>query len=231
MSYFTEIPDYKSYSHGEADFHFIYNANSGGGQSFLGGQFFNEKGTLSSPTILDGKIGVFAIMLKEQANINKYIQLDDEKGQYEIKPRGNGSTSMKLGVGTTKATPNKLISSCFMLPPTCNIKSPNNLDISILTSNNFWLHSMWLECKEYKPNFVNLLPLDFIFSGGNNKENPNKERFFKLDAQKRIKDIISLYKYYDYLPIEILQVIALFAKIYLGQIPYNFENVVMRLIV
>ena len=78
---------------------------------------------------------------------------------------------------------------------------------------------MWLECKEYKPNFVNLLPLDFIFSGGNNKENPNKERFFKLDAQKRIKDIISLYKYYDYLPIEILQVIALFAKIYLGQIP------------
>ena len=49
MSYFTEIPDYKSYSHGEADFHFIYNANSGGGQSFLGGQFFNEKGTLSSP--------------------------------------------------------------------------------------------------------------------------------------------------------------------------------------
>ena len=224
MSYFTEIPDYKSYSHGEADFHFIYNANSGGGQSFLGGQFFNEKGTLSSPTILDGKIGVFAIMLKEQANINKYIQLDDEKGQYEIKPRGNGSTSMKLGVGTTKATPNKLISSCFMLPPTCNIKSPNNLDISILTSNNFWLHSMWLECKEYKPNFVNLLPLDFIFSGGNNKENPNKERFFKLDAQKRIKDIISLYKYYDYLPIEILQVIALFAKIYLGQIPYNFEK-------
>lgn len=223
MSYFTEIPDYQSYSNGEADFHFIYNANSGGGQSFLGGQFLNEQGTLSSPTLLDGKIGVFAIKFKGQ-DINKYIQLDDEKAQYDIKPRGNGSTSMKLGVGTTKVNPNKLISSCFMLPPTCNIKSPNNLDISILTSNNFWLHSMWLECKKYKSNFVNLIPLDFIFSGGNNKENKNKERFFKLDAPKRIIDIISLYKYLDHLPIEIHQDIALFARIYLGEIPYNFDN-------
>lgn len=222
MSYFTEIPDYQSYSQGEADFHFIYNANSGGGQSFLGGQFYNEQGTLSSPTILDGKIGVFAIMFKGQAN--KYIQLDDEKGQYDIKPRGNGSTSMKLGVGTTKANPNKLISSFFMLPPTCNIKSPNNLDISILTSNNFWLHSMWLECKKYKLNFVNLIPLDFIFSGGNNKENQNKERFFKLDAQKRIEDINLLYKYLDHLPVEIHKDITLFAKIYLGELPFNFED-------
>lgn len=221
MSYFTEIPDYQTYSQEEADFHFIYNANSGGGQSFLGGQFLNEQGTLSSPTILNGNIGVFAIKIKEQAI---YIQLDDEKGQYDIKPRGNGSTSMKLGVGTTKENPNKLISSFFMLPPTCNIKSPNNLDVSILTSNNFWLHSMWLECKKYKSNFVNLIPLDFIFSGGYNKENQNKERFFKLDDQKRIKDVILLYKHIDSLPIEIQQGISLFAKIYLGEIPFNYED-------
>ena len=51
MSYFIEIPNYQTYSGKEADFHFSYNANSGGGQSFLGGKFINVDGELTSPTI------------------------------------------------------------------------------------------------------------------------------------------------------------------------------------
>ena len=33
MSYFNEIADYATYSGHEADFHFTYNANSGGGRA------------------------------------------------------------------------------------------------------------------------------------------------------------------------------------------------------
>lgn len=46
MSYFNEISDYATYSGHEADFHFSYNANSGGGQAFLGGRFYDENGQL-----------------------------------------------------------------------------------------------------------------------------------------------------------------------------------------
>ena len=49
MSYFNEISDYATYSGHEADFHFSYNANSGGGQAFLGGRFYDENGHLTSP--------------------------------------------------------------------------------------------------------------------------------------------------------------------------------------
>ena len=59
MTYFIEVTEYQTYANAEADFHFSYNANSGGGQSFLGGMFSNDKGKLSSPTILDGCIGIF----------------------------------------------------------------------------------------------------------------------------------------------------------------------------
>lgn len=40
MTYFIEVTEYQTYANAEADFHFSYNANSGGGQSFLGGMFF-----------------------------------------------------------------------------------------------------------------------------------------------------------------------------------------------
>lgn len=66
MTYFIEVTEYQTYANAEADFHFSYNANSGGGQSFLGGMFSNDKGKLSSPTILDGCIGIFKFVYKIQ---------------------------------------------------------------------------------------------------------------------------------------------------------------------
>ena len=140
MTYFTEISEYQTYAKNEANFHFSYNSNSGGGQSFLGGQFINEQGELSSPTVLDGFTGVFNVLLKGERGQDISILLNDERGRYEIKPRGEGSSSMKLGVGTEKISPSKLISSLFMLPATCTVKSPSNMDVSILTSNNYWYY-------------------------------------------------------------------------------------------
>lgn len=225
MTYFTEVTGYQTYANAEADFHFSYNANSGGGQSFLGGMFANGKGELTSPTVLDGYVGIFKFVYKDASGKEIGILLDDSNGKYEIKPRGSGSTSMKLSVGTKLENPSKLISSLFMLPPTCTIKNPTNLDVSILSSNNFWLKSMWLECIMSDENRqVYLTPNDFVYCGGSNKNRQGNDRFFKLEAEKRIADIISLSKNEEQLPKELGQYIKVFSEIYLGKAQFNYEN-------
>lgn len=225
-TYFTEVSEYQTYANSQADFHFSYNANSGGGQSFLGGQFVNEKGKLTSPTVLDGHTGVFSLLLKGDKDNVFSILLNDEKGRYEIKPRGEGSNSMKLGVGTEKISPSKMISSLFMLPPTCTIKSPSSLDVSILTSNNYWLQSMWLKCN--KPDLttkdVYLIPIDFIFCGGSSKTGEGAVRYFELEAQKRIVDIISISEKSENLSEDLRQSIKVFSKIYTGETPFNYNT-------
>ncbi len=227
MTYFTEITGYQTYAKADADFHFSYNANSGGGQSFLGGMFVNEKNELTSPTVLDGYIGIFRFVYKDANRKDVSVILDDIKCKYEIKPRGTGSNSMKLSVGTKLENPSKIISSLFMLPPTCTIKNPVNLDVSILSSNNFWLQSMWLKCDIHSNSKqVYLIPNDFVFCGGSNKDKQGNERFFKLEAEKRIADIISLSKNEEHLPNELVHSINVFSDIYLGKEHFNYENCV-----
>lgn len=227
MTYFIEVTEYQTYANAEADFHFSYNANSGGGQSFLGGMFSNDKGKLSSPTILDGCVGIFKIVYKNANGKEIGILLDDINGKYEIKPRGTGSSSMKLSVGTKLESPSKLISSFFMLPSTCAIKNPANLDVSILSSNNFWLQSMWLKCDiPDASKLVYLLPKDFVFCGGCNKDKQGNGRYFKLEAEKRIQDIISLSENAERLPKELGQYINSFSDIYLGKASFNYEDCV-----
>lgn len=227
MTYFIEVTEYQTYANAEADFHFSYNANSGGGQSFLGGMFSNDKGKLSSPTILDGCVGIFKIVYKNANGKEIGILLDDINGKYEIKPRGTGSSSMKLSVGTKLESPSKLISSFFKLPSTCAIKNPANLDVSILSSNNFWLQSMWLKCDiPDASKRVYLLPKDFVFCGGCNKDKQGNGRYFKLEAEKRIQDIISLSENAERLPEELGQYINSFSDIYLGKASFNYEDCV-----
>ena len=227
MTYFIEVTEYQTYANAEADFHFSYNANSGGGQSFLGGMFSNDKGKLSSPTILDGCVGIFKIVYKNANGKEIGILLDDINGKYEIKPRGTGSSSMKLSVGTKLESPSKLISSFFMLPSTCAIKNPANLDVSILSSNNFWLQSMRLKCDiPDASKLVYLLPKDFVFCGGCNKDKQGNGRYFKLEAEKRIQDIISLSENAERLPEELGQYINSFSDIYLGKASFNYEDCV-----
>ena len=227
MTYFIEVTEYQTYANADADFHFSYNANSGGGQSFLGGMFSNDKGELSSPTILDGCVGIFKFAYKNANGKEIGILLDDINCKYEIKPRGTGSSSMKLSVGTKLESPSKLISSFFMLPSTCAIKNPANLDVSILSSNNFWLQSMWLKCDiPDASKRVYLLPKDFVFCGGCNKDKQGNGRYFKLEAEKRILDIISLSENAERLPEELGQYINLFSDIYLGKTSFNYEGCV-----
>ena len=226
MSYFIEIPNYKTYSGKEADFHFSYNANSGGGQSFLGGKFINVEGELTWPTVLDDYMGVFLIESHNDNGQDLSYLLNDNKGEYKIKPRGDGSNSMKLEIGNQRTAPSKLISSFFMLPSTCSVNSSSNLDVSILTSNNFWLHSMWLECahQDTANKEVHLKPIDFIFSGGKNKGSKGTERYFKLDFVKRVEDILNLVNNIESLPIEIGKNLEVFASIYKNESVFDYKK-------
>lgn len=226
MSYFIEIPNYKTYSGKEANFHFSYNANSGGGQSFLGGKFINVEGELTWPTVLDDYMGVFIIESHNDNGQDFSYLLDDNKGRFKIKPRGNGNNSMKLEIGDQKTAPSKLISSFFMLPSTCTVNSSSNLDVSILTSNNFWLHSMWLECahQDTAKKEVHLKPIDFIFSGGKSKGNKGVERYFKLDFVNRVEDILNLVNNIDSLPIEIGKNLEVFASIYKNESVFDYKK-------
>lgn len=224
MSYFIEIENNQTYANSEADFHFSYNANSGGGQSFLGGKFRNEKGVLTPPSILDSYKALFEYIYIDAEGKEKSVLLKDSKGEYEIKPRGEGSTSMKLGIGTKMKTPSKLIATFFMLPPTCVVKSPNELRNSILTTNNYWLQSMWLKCKNTNESEVHLIPLDFVFCGGKSKDNKGNERYFKLEDNKRVNDIIKIAEESNMLPNDISQRIRIFADVYLGNKPFDYET-------
>ncbi len=227
MSYFNEITDYATYSGQEADFHFTYNANSGGGQAFLGGRFYDENGQLTSPETLNGRIAVFRYIFHSATGEESSVIINDDKTKYEIKPRGNGSTSMKLGIGTDRVAPSKAVSSFMMLPPTCGVKMPNNLQLSILSTSNYWLQSMWLECSTEAgtPNEVIFTVKDCVFGGGVSKDSTDRTgRYFKLDVEKRIADIIDLAQNADIFREEIAEAIKLFADIYLGNRSFNYEE-------
>ncbi|MCI6434991.1 MAG: AAA family ATPase [Clostridiales bacterium] len=227
MSYFNEIADYATYSGHEADFHFTYNANSGGGQAFLGGRFYDENGQLTSPETLNGKTAVFKYIFRSENGEEHSVIIDDEKAKYEIKPRGNGSTSMKLGIGTDRIAPSKIVSSFMMLPPTCGVKTPSNLQLSILSANNYWLQSMWLECSTGvgTENEAVFTVKDCVFGGGVSKETTDRTgRYFKLNIEKRMADIIALSQNTDIFGEGINRVIKLFSDIYLGLRAFNYEE-------
>ena len=224
MSYFEEISKYSTYSERDDDFHFNYNANSGGGQAFLGGRFLDDKEALTSPEMLNGKTAIFKIVYYVNG-VMQDVLLDDVKAQYEIKPRAAESTSMKLSIGNNRESPSKVISSFMMLPATCGVKMPVNPDNSILSTNNYWLQSMWLRCEEIKQDVVKLIPRDFVFCGGVSKAGNNDNgRCFALDANQRIVDIINLSYEDELFSAEIITFLKVFSDIYVGIEPYNYEK-------
>lgn len=227
MSYFEEIADYKTYINDEADFHFIYNANSGGGQAFLGGRFYDENHNLVSPETINGKTAVFAFPCVTPDGNKILIKLDDIKARYDIKPRGNGSTSMKLGVGSDREAPSRILAAAMMLPQTCGVKMPGDLDLSVLTTGNYWLQSMWLECcmASDDSDVVYLYPKDYVFCGGANKDSTaDSVRCFKLDAIRRIKDIVNLSKRKDVFSDRISKSIGLFADVFSGKTEFSYSE-------
>lgn len=86
---------------------------------------------------------------------------------------------------------------------------------------------MWLKCDiPDASKRVYLLPKDFVFCGGCNKDKQGNGIYFKLEAEKRIQDIISLSENAERLPEELGQYINSFSDIYLGKASFNYEDCV-----
>lgn len=227
MAFFTEISDYSTYSGQDADFHFIYNSNSGGGQAFLGGKFFDSAGQLVSPEILNGKIATFVISYRTDNGEERSVILNDENTKYKIKPRGSGSTSMKLGIGDDHIAPSRVISAFMMLPITCGVKKASDLHLSILSAKNYWLQSMWLKCNTNTgtPNEVQLIVNDCVFGGGIGAESTDTSgRYFKLNIEQRMRCMIEVSQKTHIFGEPITSAIQLFADIYMGTRSFQYEE-------
>lgn len=227
MAYFSQIDSYKTYEGHDVNFHYDYNGNSGGGQSFLGGQFLSD-GILTSPAALDGKTAVFSINFLDRDGESHSVKIDDdERYMFQITPRGQGSQNMKLGL-QNKIRPSLLLPAFLMLPGTCGINMASSLDVSPLVKNNYWLRSMWLECSQEDDDSVLLIPKDFVFGGGRQKGSDGKPvgtaTFFGLDYERRINDILRLADSPSNIPSDILSDIQYFRDVYRGQLDFNYED-------
>ena len=217
MRYFTEIADYQTYQGEEADFHFNYNANTGGGQSRLGGKFYDTNGSLSAPIQLNGRTAVFAFAIS--GNI---IQLADPSVEYEVKPRDEGNTNMKLGVGSNH-NPSEAIATFLMLPKPCGVKKASDINTSVLNGNNYWLQSMWLDVDTSTDGKAIFTPKDCIICGGIDKQGQGSARYFSIDFTKRFADIINAANNNE-LDGEVLSCVKLFADIYKGEKPFVYDE-------
>ncbi len=221
MSYFVEVDDFKTYGSEEEDFHFIYNGNSGGGQSFLGGRYRDEGGNLVAPISLNGRIGVFRFSVGDRDR-QYSVLLDDDSVCYEIKPRADGDSNMKLSVGD-KPTPSVMIATFLMLPKPCGVKRTSDINTSVLNGNNFWLQSMWLSVDATLPGKAILTPKDCVICGGIDRSGQGDARYFRIDFHQRIFDIIKAADDND-LDEEVRISVKHFADIYRGVKPFVYDE-------
>lgn len=219
MSYFTEVQSYETYADSSDDFHFIYNANTGGGQSFLGGKFSDANGNQISPTVLNGSLGIFRFEYTDRKGVKHVVLLDDATTQYEIKPRAAGQTSMKLSVDR-KATPSAAIAAFLMLPKTCGIYRTEDLSASVLCRNNYWLQSMWMDVDASQQGKTIFTPKDCVFCGGIDKQRRGKLRCFSVDFSRRMADVVELADRLTKID-EIAVCLKHFASIYTGTKPFK----------
>ena len=229
--YFIEIPACETYSNAQDDFHFSYNGNSGSGQAYLAGKYYNTNGELCSSNTLNGKTAVLMIRYIKDGE-QKEIAINSNKVKYKILPRGNGEKSVRLEM-QHHANPFQALSTFMMLPLTCTARGPKNLDFSVLNAGNYWLTSMWMKCV-INGNEAYCIPRDFVYLGGSNRKTG---RFFYFDYNRRICDIIKLSNTDGIFPKEISEILKYFASIYLGQQEFDVEpsadkiNSLMNLVV
>lgn len=227
LSYFRKISDYQTYSGHDSEFHYDFNANSGGGQAFLGGRIIDTAGNQASPSELEGLNVNFALRIRDQL-----VSLaSGANGTYAISPRGAGSQSMKLGV-QGRVNPNGLVAAALMLPKTCGRNMANSISVSPLTTDNYWLRSMWLDVDRSGVGVATFIPKDFVFEGGLSKRQgvttqkdkvTGDQQFFKLDYSRRIEDIIALADDGE-LPDYARSALSYFRDIYLGNVDYEHKT-------
>lgn len=215
--------------------HYAYNSNSGGGQAFLAGTFSKGQSAID----LDGKNAHFQLRFETDDGTVQYVDLGNSSLQtYFLKPRSTGNTNIKISLETdstdpgapkAKIRPSMLLSSALMLPETCTINHAANIELSPLSKKNYWLRSMWLDCM-VNGDEVTFYPVDFIFEGGVGKKDKNDKsvsgqpRYYKLDYEKRIRDIIQASQSVDLLPEDTANAISYFASIYQNIDEYEFDK-------
>ncbi len=229
MPYFKRVNDYRTYSGERFDFHFDYNANSGGGQAFLGGTFADAAGTELHPKELEGQtVGLaFSYCLED----GKRVVVDlssDSKAAYSINPRAAGSSQMKLGM-TDKVRPSLIYPALLALPPTCGVNMAESLTVSPLTQGNYWLRSMWLELESGKTGNI-LIPKDYVFGGGSSKKGSQgnevvgETEFFILDHNRRANDLLWAAEHSEVLPEGIAGLLEQFAGVLHCDVPFSYED-------
>ena len=231
MSYFKEIDSYKTYSASVDDFHLDYNGNTGAGQPFLAGNFFNAKGDITPSTSLKNKTAYFRFEIR-----GKKINLDNVDSCYLIKHRSPNKNStkddsVKLEIASQKngkkINPGTLISTFLMLPETCGVRNPTDPYARIASQKNYWIRSMWLSVNtEDKEKIVFILRDCIACCGMNDRKKSNiigKERFFMVDFNARIRDIIKLAKRKD-LDKNISTCIKFFADVYEAKKTFDHEE-------
>lgn len=221
--YFSEVQNYKTYEGSDEDFHFDYNANSGGGQAFLGGSF-KLNGEKTSSQNLDGSTAEFALQYTDTEGTFRLISLGGREGvTFPIKPRGKDSKSVKLAV-EGKPNPSRLMSVALLLPEPCGVGKSIAKEHSPLAYKNYWVRSMWLNIEQLSSNDFRFIVRDIVMSGKKFlKEQEKSTRFFKLDVQSRIDDLLGLnIDQFDISDVA-REALVKYQKFFSGDVPFDFE--------
>lgn len=231
MRYFNEILSPDTYADCAENLHVSNNANSGGGQFFLAGSFRDNNNTLTNANNLRDRIAIFQIEFTDAEQNRHTIQLNDERTQYRIVNRGGVDNNVKLLIQeeeNRKENPSNVLAVFFMLPATCGRKNASNLNNSILSTNNYWLQSMWMTADNTAPNTVIFTLKDCIWGGGVRGREGN-EKYFNFDINKRIKDIIRIARYALGIDEEITLFLQFYSEIYLGNRNFIYAECEQRL--
>ena len=196
MPYFTKIDSFSTYEGHGSDFHYDYNANSGGGQAFLGGSYMDAEGSSRTSKDLEGMTASFVFRYHDAEGLEHLVNLGAEQSaQFDIAPRGAGSQNMKLAL-EKKTRPSLLLPALLMLPRTCGRNMADSLNRSPLTLDNYWLRSMWLDVEVVDDSTVYFIPKDLVFEGGSSKKKGvsdgktviGEPRFYSLDYERRANE-------------------------------------------
>lgn len=231
MPYFKRIDSFSTYEGHGSDFHYDYNANSGGGQAFLGGSYMDAEENSHSTKDLEGMVASFVFRYHDAEGLEHLVNLGAEQSaRFDIAPRGTGSQNMKLAL-EKKTRPSLLLPALLMLPRTCGRNMADSLDRSPLTLDNYWLRSMWLDVEAVDGNTVHFIPKDLVFEGGSSKKKGvsdgktviGESLFYLLDHERRANDIIRIADYASDLPNNIAEVLYFFRRLLLGDDVYSYE--------
>lgn len=231
MPYFEKIDSFNTYEGHDSDFHYDYNANSGGGQAFLGGSYIDEAGVAFPTKNLEGVTAAFKIRFHDIDGMVRDIDLDaDETACFSITSRGTGNQNMKFST-EGKKRPSLLIPALFMMPGTCVRNMAGSLDVSPLTIDNYWLRSMWLDLELGSDEVVWFVPKDYVFEGGCSKKRElsadgkvvGTPVYFRLNFEQRLNDILLVAGSASNLPVKTTSALKYFSALYLGAEQFNYS--------